>query len=278
MNTRIKFRFLLLLSVFLFSACTIERKLALEFIKQKKSSVAVFVVPPYSLNLFNNNEYNLDSVYIPKDYPIDSLLFNQTYLLKDISDSIFLENYLNGFINSLRKSGFQVFLPDALNAFQEIESKAYIFRFAQVDLSEEIYPYEINEDIGGEEFSKVFPLNLVTANSWFEFEARDTAWRKVFYAEDALVDEFSAELKLDDSGKNTVLYYVMDSLSVADVYQMATDVGMKYAGYLTDYLMNTYIKQQFPPNLSPSIIFHYDPEYKMLFPYEEGFQEITKEK
>lgn len=277
---RFRFVFLLFLSILFFSACSLERKYAKEFIKQKNGQVAVLVVQPFSLDMYNNTEYFLDSLNLPEDYPLDSLLFQQTKLLKHVSDSIFLENYLNSFINALRKSGFQVFLPDELEAFKDVESPAYIFRFAQVELSEEVEPFVISEEFSGTNFYKSFDLNLVTLSNWFEFEARDTAWRKVFYAEDAVVDEIDGEVFMNKVTKAPVLYYAMDSLTVAEVYQMATDVGNKYASFFTDYLMNTYIKKQFSKDLKASVIFHYEAKNKMLYPYlgEEGFLEITKEK
>jgi len=277
----VKFRlvFLFLLSVIFFSACSLERKYAMKFIRQKDSSTAVLVVQPFSLDMYNNNKYNLDSINIPKGYSLDSLLFQQTHLLKHISDSIFLENYLNSFINSLRKNGFQVFLPDELEAFKDVLSPAYIFKFAQVELSEEIDPYVISEEFSGNNLYKSFDLNLVTLSNWFEFEARDTAWRKIFFAEDAISDEISGDVFLDKRNSTPVLYYNIDSLSVKEVYQMATDVGEKYASYLTDFLMNSYIKKHFPSDLKPKVFFHYDAELKMLFSsfkQEDGFQEIEK--
>lgn len=280
MIMRFRFVFLLFLSILFFSACSLERKYAKEFIKQKNGQVAVLVVQPFSLDMYNNTEYFLDSLNVPEDYPLDSLLFQQTKLLKQVSDSIFLENYLNGFINTLRKSGFQVFLPDELEAFKDVESPAYIFKFAQVELSEEVEPYVISEEFSETNFYKSFDLNLVNISSWFEFEARDTAWRKVFFAEDAVVDEISGDVLIDKKKNIPVLYYEIDSLSVEEVHQMATDVGKKYASFFTDYLMNVYINKHFPKDLKASVFFHYDAETKMLFPSleEEGFQEIIKEK
>jgi hypothetical protein len=280
MIMRLRFVFLLLLSVFVFSACSLERKYAREFIKQKNGGVAVLVVQPFSMEMYNNTAYFLDSLKIPEDYPLDSLLFQQTTLLKQVSDSIFLENYLNGFINTLRKTGFQVFLPDELEAFKNTDKSAYVFRFAQVELSEEVEPFVISEEFSGTNFYKSFDLNLVTLGNWFEFEARDTAWRKVFYAEDAVMDEISGDVYMDEVKKTPVLYYAMDSLTVDEVYKMASDVGNKYASFLTDYLMNAYIEKHFPKDYKASVIFHYDEENKMLFPYlgEEGFQEVIKEK
>ncbi len=272
---RFKFVSLLLFSFLIFSSCSLERKLAMEFIKKKEHKGAVMLVQPYFLNMYNNNEYILDSVILPKDFPLDSLLFQQTNLLKQISDSIFLENYLNGFINSLRQNGFQVFLPDELDAFRDVETPAYIFKFAQMELSEEIYPYSFSEEISGTNYHKSFDLNLINLSNWFEFEARDTAWRKVFYAEDYIMDEINGNISMDENKNTPVLFYVIDSLSVNNVYQMATDVGKKYAGFLTNYLMNSYINQHFPANLRPNIMFRYDADLRLLFPYEEGFQEIS---
>ena len=276
MKIRLGFRLLFL--YILFSSCSMERKLAMEFIRQKETKTAVLVVPPFSLEMYNNNEYNFDSVYIPANFPLDSALFQQTKLIKQISDSVFLEKYLNAYINSLQKIGFQVYLPNEVDTFLKVAASAYVFKFAQIELREEIYPYAAEEEINGKEFNKIFNLNLVSLDSWFEFEARDTAWRKVFYAENAVMDEFSGDFLTDNKTGNLVYYYNVDSLSVKEVYQLAEDVGNVYAEYFTDYLMNNYIEQHFRKNKKATLFFHYDSELKMLFPFEEGFEEISLSK
>ena len=195
--------------------------------------------------MYNNDEFDFDSVAIPENFPLDSILFQRTKLLKNISDSIFLENYLNGFIQSVSKKGFQVFLSNELDAFLAVETPAYIFKFAQVELAEETYPHVIDENAFGTDIYKVVALDLVSISSWFEFEARDTVWRKVFYAEDYIMDDFEGELFMDENKNKPVLYYSLDSLSIEYVYQMANDVGKKYADYFTDFLMNNYIQKKF---------------------------------
>lgn len=272
---KLNFGFFLLIIVLFFSACSLERKLAREFIKHDENKGAILVVQPFSLNMYNNDEFDFDSVAIPENFPLDSILFQRTKLLKNISDSIFLENYLNGFIQSLSKKGFQVFLPNELDAFLAVETPAYIFKFAQVELAEETYPHVIDENAFGTDVYKVVELDLVSICSWFEFEARDTVWRKVFYAEDYIMDDFEGELFMDENKNKPVLYYSLDSLLIEDVYQMANDVGKKYADYFTDFLMNNYIQKKFITGLKPSLFFHYDAEQRMLFPYYEGFEEIS---
>lgn len=278
MNMKLRLGFVVFFLALLFSACTLERKMAMKFMRHDENKGAVLVVPPFLLDMYNANKYSFDSVYIPEDFPLDSILFQQTKLLKQISDSLFVENYINSFILNLRNTGFQVYLPDQLEAFKNAESPAYIFKFAQVELSEEISPYTISEEVSGNLYSKSFDIYLVKLSSWFEFEARDTTWQKVFYVENAVADEVNSQILIDESEKTPVLYYAMDSLSTEHIYQMATDVGELYAAYFTDYLMNKYVEKHFPPNLSPTLFFHYDAVFRMLFPYEKGFQELSVSK
>ena len=275
---KLRLGFIVFFLALLFTACTVERKMAMKFIKHKENKGAVLVVPPFALDMYNANKYNLDSLYIPENYPLDSVLFQHTKLLKQISDSLFVENYINSFILNLSNVGFQVYLPDELEAFENAQSPAYIFKFAQVELSEEISQYDISEEISEKSYSNSFEVYLVNLNSWFEFEARDTTWQKVFYTENAVADEVYSQVLIDETKKSPVLYYDIDSLYTEHIYQMATDVGKVYAGYFTDYLMNKYIEKHFPPNLKPTLFFHYDAEFKMLFPFEEGFQELSVSK
>ncbi len=273
---KLKIGFLFLLMIFLFSACSIERKLALEFLRHAENKGVVLVVPPYSLEMYNNNEYNFDSVSLPDNFPLNEFLFQQTRLLKQVSDSVFLENYLNSFIDQLNKRGFLVYLPGDLDAFRNAPGPHYVFKLAQLELAESYYPYLVEEKIGKEEFRKAFELNMVTLQNWFEFEAVDTTWQKVFYAENSITDEFNGEFITDNASGKLVYYYAMDSLAVKDVYQMADDVGYLYAGYLADYLMNSFIEQHYPKEMQASQFFHYDISSKMLFPFEGGFEEVSK--
>ena len=278
MRKKISFGFVGVLLLAIFFSCSPERRLARVFLKQKNQKGAVLVVQPFELSMTNNNVYRLDSAKLPKGISIDSLLFQQTKVLKNVSDSIFLEKYVNSFIKNLRSLGYQVYLPNQLDAFRNQKLPAYILKFAQVDLGEEIYPDVIKDKILGDGYSKTFYLNLLSLNTWFEFEAQDTLWNKVLYAEDAIMDELNGEFVLDQKTNAPILYYTIDSLKVDDAYSMAEESAKKYASYFNDFLMNAYIKKHFPANVQPSQFFHYEADQKMLFPLDEGFEELTKSK
>jgi hypothetical protein len=100
----------------------------------------------------------------------------------------------------------------------------------------------------------------------------------VLYAEDAVTDELNGEFVLDRKTNKPVLYYTLDSLKVSDAYFLAEESAKKYASYFNDFLMNAYIKKHFPPNVQPTRFFHYKADQKMLFPLEDGFEEIIKSK
>ncbi len=276
MKNKISIGFVGVLLLAILFSCSPERRLAHAFLKQKNQKGAVLVVQPFELSMNNNNVYRLDSVKLPEGISIDSLLFQQTKVLKKVSDSIFLEKYVNSFIKNLRSLGYQVYLPNQLDAFRNQKLPAYILKFAQVDLGEEIYSDVIKDKILGDGYSKTFYLNLLSLNTWFEFEAQDTLWNKVLYAEDAIVDELNGEFVLDQKTNKPILYYTIDSLKVDDAYFLAEESAKKYASYFNDFLMNAYIKMHFPATSQPSQFFHYQVDQKMLFPLDEGFEEITK--
>jgi len=275
---KVKIGFLFIFGLFLFSACSLERKLALDYFKKSHNKGAVLVVQPYSLDLINNKEYNFDSLQLAGNFNIDSAIFYRSKILKQVSDSVLLENYLNAFIKTLTQIGYQVYLPHELDSFKIATGPAYIFRFAQVELSEEKFFYVIDEEIEGIDFYKAVELNLVKLSSWFEFEARDTIWNKVFFAENSVIDELNGQFISDYQKGKPAFIYRIDSLEMPKVYQMVTNSGKLYASYFTNYLLNNHIKQGFPKGLEPQIIFHYDVEGKMLFPYNEGFQDLSTNK
>lgn len=275
---RLRFSVAFFVFLFLFSSCSPERKLAMQFLRHKEYKGSIMVVQPYALDLINNREINLDSLMLPEGVNLDSLAFQQSKYLNQLSDSVFLENYINSFIQTLKKNGFQVYLPDQLDEFLAVKSPAYIIKFAQVELVEDSYPYRVEEKILKVEYKKTFDLNRVSLHSWFEFEARDTAWNKVFYAENSVMDDFSGEFLSEGLIGSPTFLYQIDSLTILHVYWLAADAGKKYAEYFTNYLMNSYIRKHFNPGQVPLKMFYYDSELKMLFPYDEGFEEISKAK
>ncbi|HAG15593.1 MAG TPA: hypothetical protein DCG69_03585 [Bacteroidales bacterium] len=275
---KIRFVFLVLVSAILFSACSYERLAAMEYMKKGKERGSILLVPPYALDLINKKLVLFDTAGFNQLENQDSGAFYSKLILEKFSDSVFLEMYLNSFIAQLQGFGYKVLLPDELYDFQTANKPAYIFRFAQTELAEESSPFIIDEKILDQAIYKKIDLNLVRFSNWFEFESRDSLWKKIFYAEDAIEDRFSGELVLDQSLANPVFVYQMDSLSIQNVNQMAQLLGVKYAEFLNDYLMNVFIKQKFPSYSPPKLYFHFDSELKMLSPYQDRFVELNLSK
>lgn len=268
--------FFLAALLMLLSSCSFERKVAMKYMKSEHNKGTILVVPPYSIDLFDNKPDTIDSTLFGVNMVLDSALLKKKVLLDSFSDSTFMEYYLNSFILNLQRLGYTTVLPAQLDSFYTALPPAYVIRFAQVELNEMYYPYEIDENIYGEKFQAVFPLSMVVLSNWLEFESRDTNWTKVFYAENAVMDELSAELSVNNFNGEPALIYALGMLSLTDIYKMGLGAGKKYAEYLNDFLMNSYIDKQLPAQTKKTRHFHYDWDGKILFPYSEGFEEIQK--
>ncbi|HSW68081.1 MAG TPA: hypothetical protein VLH16_05845, partial [Bacteroidales bacterium] len=65
--------------------------------------------------------------------------------------------------------------------------------------------------------------------------------KNVLYADIVVADGFDGRLRyLPISGEYRFLYSI-DSIVLSDVYELAAEAGRRYASYLNDYLMETYI-------------------------------------
>jgi len=58
-----------------------------------------------------------------------------------ISDSAYLEHYLNTFITELRELGFSVYLDNSVDSFLRTQPQSYILNIPQIQLDEYYYPY-----------------------------------------------------------------------------------------------------------------------------------------
>ncbi|MFH1000643.1 MAG: hypothetical protein V1783_07355 [Bacteroidota bacterium] len=271
---KIKILSLFILLAVLFSACSLERKLAMNYLKKAHNKGGILIVPPYSIDFIVNKILPPDST--KANDTLNSILQQQSAVLNQVSDSVLMENYLNSLMLNLGKLGYTIYLPSELDSFKIAPKPAYIFRFAQIELSEEYFHYVFSDEIDGFTYEKAFDLNLIKLSSWYEFEARDTVWNKVFFSEQAIMDELSGELRTNYVDGKPALIFKIDSIKPLEIYRMAADIGKLYAAYLNNFLMNTYIEQNFPKGQNPAMKFHYDLDGKMIFPYiNDGFQEIS---
>lgn len=177
-----------------------------------------------------------------------------------VDDSIYLEKYINAFIDELRTLKFKVFIEQAVDTFLRNHPQSYILDMTQVQLDEYFYPLQDEETFGDSTFYKEFDLNAVDATSWFELSKINTAKpvKTVLRSSFTTTDGFEGRFILNGFSSDVQYKYSIDTLALHDIYSLAVYAGRKQASYLYDYFMNQYIALKMPQGVEKQFYMHYD--------------------
>lgn len=250
----------------LFISCSAERKLGKKYVRSF-SGASMMILPPDFVYKNNLKTWLVENA---GETDKDSILFSKSTYLKLVSDSLILEKYVNSLADELKTYGFEVFFNHQAMPFLSSGSpSSYILNVAQLQLEEY---YDQVEDKAY--FSDTVPiyqafnLNAVNLNSWFEISRMNadttSLQKKLLYASETTEDYFSGAFKFNILSQTVYYEYDYDSLRLDDIYILASYAGKKYASYIYDYLMNQYIKENFPANAQSVRYFHFNKETNQL--------------
>ena len=250
----------MLSSSLLFSSCGIEKKIADGFVKN---------LPEINLQVFTADyvlKYNHKGEQIPEfasmsDKEQDSALMAESKFIQFIDDSLFLDHYVNNFIDELRALNFKVYLDASLDSILAGKPQSYVVNLAQVQLDEYNYPLEDAEPVDDTVYRMKFELNAVDGESWFELSKLNSPkpFKTVLYSAFTANDGFQGNFFIDPFSNRGVRYkYKIDSLKVKDIYDMAAYMGKKNASYLFDYFMNQYVVYHMPEGVEIQSYYHYN--------------------
>ncbi|MCX6266937.1 MAG: hypothetical protein NTW16_06200, partial [Bacteroidetes bacterium] len=260
-------------------SCLPERKVAEAFI-QSPHAISLLVTPPglvFKNSLKAEFIEGFDSLSQQQQ---DSALWDHSKYVQFINDSILLENYMNNFIEELRFLGFNVYLNSSIDSFTVGKPQSYILDVVQLQLDEYFYMLKDEDAFLDTIYYKKFNLNAVDYSCWFDLSKAGTenARKTLLYTSNTAYDTFDGRF-FNDPFTGTVRYkYTIDSLQTKDVYDMATYLGKKHAGYIYDFFMNQYIAKHLPEGIRMEDYYHYDPKRKSFSPANEDRLEILETK
>jgi hypothetical protein len=243
-----------LLILYSLSSCMTSRRMASQYIT-KENNINVLILPPSGLIKQYRGISNTSNP--------DSL---QTFSL---AESMFLDNfndtaYVNYFIRSLKYhlSGFQVnvFGPENLDSFFLLDTTAYIFSVAQMELLEFQDKYQQLTEVDTVVYSINLPRNNVENSVWFEFSELNNQDRsmQVLYSLQSSGDFYDGKLYYDWRSGDVTFRYTTHRLEEADVYDLAYFAGLKNAQYIFDFLMNVYIADKLDRKRPITNYYQYD--------------------
>ena len=248
----------------LLAACSPERKLARNYVKQHTGN-GVMIIPLNELYK-DNLSINFDTAvkYSPEQF--DSIAWVQSCYIKNLSDSIFLTIFINSLIDKLSSDGYDVYVDESSDVFLSLPDPKWIIQIEQLQLNEE-YSIESNEMYSaetGEPFSEGYRANQVSLSSWIEASRANADNKQVLYLEGYVQDNFRREVDFDIMEGSVGLELQRDSVGMDEVYQMAHYLGKKHAELLFDYFMNDYIRENLPAGIINRQYFRFDRQSKSV--------------
>jgi len=252
-------------------SCYPEWKLAKSYI-ESKPELSIMIFPTDYVFKINLKRSEIGDTTGMTSMELDSTLEANSLFLKNISDSIFLETFINSMIIEFEKLGFDVYTENYIDSFLFFQSPAYIFNIAQIELEEHYLDYEDEEEFGDNIYHKSLDLDAVSLNSWFELSKLNgkEEGRKLFYTSETIADIADGYFTENIfTGKVQYKYQIID-LDVDIIYRYAEHLGQRYAGYTFDYILNEYIKENFPPDKKRRYYMRYNRPNNTLDPASDN--------
>ncbi len=255
------------------SSCSIERKLAREYVQSNSKGAILLFTPEYVFKNSLKEEEIKDAKQYSKDQ-LDSMLFEQSQFLQYLEDSLFLVKLVNQYIVDLKGFGYDIYTQDYIDLFMEVDTSSWVINMAQIEVEEYIYPYEFEEMVGYETYAVSIDLDAVNCNAWFEINPVNRPQKqKVLFATHYITDDLYGQFRQNVLSGKVKFEYSIDSLHMEDIYEFAEVLGGQYAFYTLNYLMNRFIDEQIiDENYKPEYL-QYDPAAKQFYrDPENGFE------
>ena len=270
---------LLFLASMLVTSCTVESKIGKTFI-ESPPPITILLFPPQNLYMYNHKGEDIQGFDSLTPVQQDSALYADSKFIRQIDDSTFLTLYVNSFLTELRKLGFTVYLPEAVDSILKEQPQVYVLNMAQLQLDEYNYPFEDDIVLYETRYIKDLDLDAVDFSAWYEISKMNAEKprKTVLYTTHTMTDGVDGDFFVDPLTENVKYRYRIDSLSIADIRDMASNLGKRHAGYLYDFFLNQYIAYHMPQGVAPYTYFHYNRYTKRLESTEDsGFEVLPNE-
>ncbi len=242
------------------SSCSLERKMAREFV-DSKPDISILIMPVDYFFKKNLKRDNLGDTSEMTSFQVDSSAIANSMFLKDVSDSAFLEIYINNLFDEFEDLGIKVYDEQNLDTFLFIKTPAYILNIAQIEMEEYYSTKEDSQEFGDFVYHKSISLNAVGINSWFELNRLNPQeeGHELFYASEEISDFVDGYFSQNIFTGDVQYKYVNREMETEDVYRYAEILGKRYASYTYDYIMNEYLTEHFPPGKERRVFIRYNP-------------------
>ncbi len=222
-------------------ACATERQLAKRFV-QEETNINVLLLPPPGLNIkyypVHPDEADPDT--------IDPFNLEEARFVDEVDDSLLVNNFMQSLKYHLELFQVNVFGPDNIDSFFRLDTTAFIFSLAQMELMEYLDEAVFTSAVDTIQYRQRFPQTTLMQSHWFEFSTLNKPEEpmEVLYSMQHTSDYFDGRFVYSPINGEVTFRYTPYYLNSDDVFELAFFAGEQNAQYIFDYLMNYYIKEK----------------------------------
>ncbi len=269
--------FLVLLAAL--TSCYPEWRLARSYI-DSAPEVSILILPANYVFKKNLKVEELDDTTSMSGEALDSALMANSVFLRELSDSIFLEAFVNSMIEEFLRLGYDVYTENMLDSFLFAKGPAWFLNIAQVELEEHYSVHEDKQEFGDYVYYKNVDLNALSYNFWFEMSElnNESESHKLFYASQTINDVVFGYFTENMFTGDIKYKYDVDEIDLDIIYRYAAYFGRRYAGYTFDFLMNRYVEENWQADRTLRYYMQYKRENNTLDPtINDRFIEMKSE-
>lgn len=260
----------LILLIAVLSGCTADQKLARQFVKLEKSS-PLLIMPPSLVYKINLKTYEIPDADSLDPQIRDSILLENSLLVKFVDDSLMISAFKKGLKNMLGRYRYNVLDERSLDSLMAGGHSATIIHLVQFMLEEFVHPFS-SEEVVYDEILVIdgIDLNAINYNAWIEVSSLNGEdLFPVLFTSDYHLDTLNGILKQNLFSGKFSFDYTIDTLQIRDLYAYAEQFGQRTGALLFDYLMNRYVLGKLPENyLYEPYYLHYDINRRLIYPVE----------
>lgn len=258
----------LLISVIILASCSTERRIANRYLKNNKPGNVLLLAPDF---LYKNSYKIPPEVENFETLPQvvkDSITFYNSDLVQYVDDSTYINLFIGSMERGLTYFGYDVHRSSLDEEFFNNENEpALIINLVQAQLEEflEVIKEEAYFDPDSADMVSIY-ITALNLNNWIEltrFNLTDEKPELLFNTQ-TIYDDFQGNFRYYPMSGNLEYYYTVDSLRVDQIYLAADKLGLKYAQWLFDYIVNDHVRRNLPEGTKQDRFFSYDFQNRVL--------------
>lgn len=224
----------------------------------KEDNLHVLVIPPSGLlKYYYSSDPMADTTDTLQPDPIDDARF-----IAELNDTAFVNYFMRSLNFYLQQLRINVYGPENIDAFFKIDTVAYMFSVAQLELIEFADQHIEVTMLDTTLYRVAKPRTNLEKSTWFEFSELNNHDRRmeVLYSMQRTSDYYDGMFHYDWRSGEVTYRYTPYYLEEPDLYDLAYFSGKKNARYIFDHLMNLYVQEHRRPRRGAPVYYQYDPD------------------